>query len=120
MRIFFRFYFKFVKTDIRKIQYEKRFSNYDICYFSSNERRIFRLKDFYGEKILLYLGFFLAIGNFYPGDWEFFIILGFLSRGLGIFIPGIWDFYPRGSGIFENLGIFIPEIGDFLKSGDLY
>ena len=78
-----------------------------------------RVSDSYGPD-------FIKVGDFYPGDLEFFQIWGFLSRrlrifeNLGIFIPGdceffqIWGFLSRGLRIFENLGIFIPGI--FAKS----
>ena len=62
--------------------------------------------------------------GFFPGIGDFFIIWGFLSRGLEIFsqhfYPGDWgflksgNFHPRRLRIFENLGIFIPGIlGDY-------
>ena len=73
--------------------------------------------------------------NFYPRDWRFFKISGYLSPGIGDFVkswdfyPGDWgflspgignfwksgDFYTRGLRIFENLGIFIPGDWEFLK-----
>ena len=69
------------------------------------------------------IGDFFESGDFYPRDWEFFQIWGFLSRGFGILSPGLGiffksgDFYPGdlgflspGLGIFSNLGIFI--LGD--------
>ena len=84
-------------------------------------------------------GDFLKSSDFYPGDWEFFKIWGFISRGLGIFFlnlgfippgflsPGIgdfgksgifaksWDLYP---GDWEFLGIFFPR--GFLRTGTFW
>ena len=71
-------------------------------------------------------------GDFYPGDWGFFQIWGFLSPGylalgirdflnLGIFIPGIrdfskfGDFYPRGLRIFLKSRNFYTEDWEFFK-----
>ena len=44
----------------------------------------------------------LKSGNFYPGDWGYFQIRGFLSSGLGIF--QIWEFFKSGDFYLPNPG----------------
>ena len=84
----------------------------------------FRLRDFFCRVTFLYLGFWLAIG-------DFFNIGRYLSQALGIFIPEIGDFLKSGNFYSGDLvffliwGFFSPKfiytgIIDFFKSDNFY